>query len=327
MEKFITYDAIMLAEEQSFIRWTLNKDAQAVAFWEEWIEKHPERANVVKEAKDLVLAIKFKEQVLPASEADLMWASIAKQVEERPVTVDEANKSLKVSWRPIMAVAASILLLITAYFIVFDNDYKTIEADKAEWLVHNLPDGSVIDLNAVSKINYKKEDWLDNRVIDLEGEAFFDVQEGNDFQVNTVLGQVTVLGTRFNVYSREGVFRVECFSGKVQVIGNSQDTVILTANQQVSFKDNETDATTLLIPENRTWKAGFFEYDNVTFEEVFEEMERQFDIDIEADKAILNLTYNGYFENSDLEAAFQSVCFTQGLTPKEIGNKRYTITK
>ena len=56
-------------------------------------------------------------------------------------------------------------------------------------------------------------------------------------------------------------------------------------------------------------------------------MERQFDIVIEADETILNLTYNGYFENSDLEAAFQSVCFTQGLTPEQTGKKSYTITK
>jgi len=50
----------------------------------------------------------------------------------------------------------------------------------------------------------------------LFGKAYFDVDKGKTFTVKTDLGTVQVLGTRFDVESRDSIFKVVCYEGSVK---------------------------------------------------------------------------------------------------------------
>jgi len=61
-------------------------------------------------------------------------------------------------------------------------------------------------LNSKSTISFNKTDWKNNRQLTLDGEAYFKVEKGSTFTVNTNNGSVTVLGTQFNVNSTRRFF-------------------------------------------------------------------------------------------------------------------------
>ena len=89
-----------------------------------------------------------------------------------------------------------------------------------------MPDGSSVNLNAGSELEYTSFNWKKNRVLSLGGEAFFKVKKGKTFTVITKEGNVKVLGTQFKVKSREKLYEVTCFEGKVQVV-IQKDTLVL----------------------------------------------------------------------------------------------------
>jgi transmembrane sensor len=96
-----------------------------------------------------------------------------------------------------------------------------------------LPDGSLVTLNANSKLTY--QDWEDekDREVWLEGEAFFEVQKKKrsggrvKFVVHTDALQVEVLGTRFNVSDRRHRTQVVLEEGKIRLrLTKETDTII-----------------------------------------------------------------------------------------------------
>lgn len=79
-----------------------------------------------------------------------------------------------------------------------------------------LPDGSIVLINHNSTVTYDNK--FDPRNIYLEGEAYFKVTNSNKtFTVTTELGEIKVLGTKFNVNSTDDKLEVEVESGKVEL--------------------------------------------------------------------------------------------------------------
>jgi len=80
----------------------------------------------------------------------------------------------------------------------------------------SLPDGSVVLLNQNSELEYQKD--FSDRQVTLRGEAFFKVQKAKEpFVVSTSNGQITVLGTSFNVKEDDQQLEVEVETGSVQL--------------------------------------------------------------------------------------------------------------
>ena len=126
-----------------------------------------------------------------------------------------------------MGVAASFTLLMGALFLLNRPQEISIETGYAETEMIYLPDSSTIHLNAESQVSYSEKGWNKSREISLTGEAFFEVKRGSNFEVRTENGSIQVLGTSFNVRSRNEVFSVACKTGKV-FVSNGQNRIILT---------------------------------------------------------------------------------------------------
>jgi len=81
-----------------------------------------------------------------------------------------------------------------------------------------LPDGSIVWLNADSKLSYSESFSRKNRNVRLEGEGYFEVEYGeHPFVVRTDSTQIKVLGTKFNVknYDDENYIRVSLLEGSI----------------------------------------------------------------------------------------------------------------
>ena len=97
-----------------------------------------------------------------------------------------------------------------------------------------LPDGSIVWLNADSKLSYSESFSRKNRNVQLEGEGYFEVEHGeHPFVVQTDSAQIKVLGTKFNVknYGDENYIKVSLLEGSI---------VLLCINQEFIMKPNQT---------------------------------------------------------------------------------------
>ncbi len=230
-------------------------------------------------------------------------------------------------WRKLLTIAASIVLIFTVstiFYIYGEDDVEKIVVSSKIGEIEKilLPDGSIATLNADSKLSYNEE-W--NREVTLEGEAFFEVMEGDKFSVNTNQGVVQVLGTSFNVYDREDTYVVSCRTGKVQVsISNNTSKEILTKGQEVSLESDTVKRRQITELNIGNWTKGEFYFDNRPVKEVFKELRRQYGIKIQAGK-VGDKIFTGYFIKSDLEVALSMVCEPLNLSYEILDDQKVLI--
>jgi transmembrane sensor len=188
-----------------------------------------------------------------------------------------------------------------------------------------LPDGSQVELNASSNLQFE-ENWGDERMVELQGEAFFEVKKGSSFQVRTNHGIVTVLGTSFNVLSRGEDHQVACKTGKVRVQCGTEE-VTITPGQRVTLNQSHLQVETFQL-DRKDWTDGVFYYENADLSDILEEMERQFSIHITGDQdlwAIRGMTTN--FSKDNLEQAFLKVGAPVGLEFIKIKEQHYRLQR
>lgn len=207
---------------------------------------------------------------------------------------------------PFLRVAAVLaFLLVGSYFYLNSLDEITITQWGESAMIH-LPDSSEVALNSGSELSYNPKTWEMNRMVSLEGEAFFRVAKGKKFSVSTPIGEVAVLGTQFNVQQREGFFEVHCYEGLVQV-DYSNSSIELAAGSTFLVIDNtiiETATTTITQP---TWLKNESSFSSIPLRYVLDELQRQHKIEVSAENVDLNQLFTGTFSNTDLNLALKSI--------------------
>ncbi len=149
-----------------------------------------------------------------------------------------------------LAIAATVSLSLLASWVYFNfpgwgHSYQVYTTTYGETRSLQLPDGSQVVLNANSKLTLSS-DWPTAlieeeafvREVWLEGEGFFDVKKLSKpigFVVHTDDLEVEVLGTRFNVNSREQITRVVLDEGKVKLSTQHQPELIMKPGELVEL--------------------------------------------------------------------------------------------
>lgn len=217
--------------------------------------------------------------------------------------------------RMLWAMAASIALLLgMATFARFYS--KELSAGYGQHISAILPDGSEITLNAGTEVKYHPLWWRFDRKVNLVGEAFFDVAKGKRFDVVSPNGTTTVLGTRFNVYARGDQYEVTCYSGEVRVVSRLSGHVLdITPGEQASLNnDGSLRLSKMKDPKVPvSWMNNMFMFTATPLSVVFEEIERQYAVEI-VFKGENQYLYTGNFSrNQPVEQVLKMVCRPYGL--------------
>ncbi|MDQ7916033.1 FecR family protein [Mesonia sp. MT50] len=210
-------------------------------------------------------------------------------------------------------IAAILVIAIGSYFLFFHSNYTDIDTLAKVTKQVSLPDHSEVVLNANSSISYSKDNWTGNREIHLAGEAFFKVAKGKKFTVITNLGEVTVLGTQFNVRQREESIQVDCYEGLVEVKINNE-TIKLSAGKSLAFRDQQLNQYEN-FDNSSSWLRGKSTFKSIPLREVFKEFERQYAVKIQTKNLTLDQEklFTGSFTHKDIETAIKSVTLPFGL--------------
>ena len=203
------------------------------------------------------------------------------------------------------------LALIFALPIAYDSlTTETFMTQTTDFQTLQLPDGSTIRLNAGSQIKYKKDFNTDHRSLTMTGEAYFDVQNGNTpFVIQTNQGQVTVLGTSFNVRSREDGFEVGVNEGIVKV-SNDSKSVILHKGQMIGVDSNfdEKNLQNISYTNYPDWMHEKLVCEQTPLAEVCDEIERTFGISFEfANPSFSDITVTGVIDAKDLNTVLSTI--------------------
>ncbi|TVQ67098.1 MAG: DUF4974 domain-containing protein [Balneolaceae bacterium] len=224
---------------------------------------------------------------------------------------------------PVYIAAAAVALL--AFGLGFLLYPQSVTAPYGQRAAAVLPDGSTLELNSGTTIQYNRLFGIRNREIRLDGEAFFSVAPGDKpFIVSANRAVVEVTGTAFNVRSRSDdpgfETRVHVASGSVALYpaGQSDRSVTLSAGDWSRWSITmETPRTTEpAAPEHiGEWRENRFHFRNETLGMIFREVERRFDIRIqlEADQAASEVLTAHYTDPGDAERIIEDICHVKGL--------------
>lgn len=223
-----------------------------------------------------------------------------------------------------LRVAAVVVLALFGYLLVSKSPVTTVRTDVAQKEEVKLPDRTTVQLNASSSLAYNANTWSEQRKVDLTGEAFFEVMKGSRFDVNTKDGIVTVLGTQFNVNSRDAYFEVKCFEGHVAVIFE-MDTVHLLATQGVRVVDGNR-LRLAVAGHGPSWTNNESSFDSVPYREVLAEFERQYGVNINTKDVDLNQHFSGSFTHKNYDVALKSITLPLNLKIEKASKKHIVLS-
>lgn len=172
-----------------------------------------------------------------------------------------------------------------------------------------LPDGTKVWLNSSSRVEYAASFFSRKRRVKMDGEAYFEVSHDRHapFVVSTNGLDIRVLGTRFNIRNNEDkhLITTVLLEGSVEasVTGERGTALRLHPSQQLIF---DTDTKSMLLTDIPTaersinWIYGRFSFEHNTLEEIAEELNRCYNVDIRfKDDALRQLRFSGDFQVDD----------------------------
>lgn len=149
-----------------------------------------------------------------------------------------------------------------------------------------LPDGTSVQLNSGATICYPAVFRGRERMVQLEGEAFFEVTHDRKkpFIVRTFATDVKVLGTKFNVRAdKESCeFSVTLAEGSVQVstLADPDRAILMKPDEKVYMADGKLLVRKTKAKDEIRWKDGIIDIDGLDFEALMAKLEMAFGVDI-----------------------------------------------
>ena len=217
-----------------------------------------------------------------------------------------------------------------------ENEQKnTISTSRGKQYQINLPDGTIVWLNAESSLSYPISFAADQRVVELKGEAFFKVAKNKKqpFIVNSNGQEVKVYGTQFNVsaYANDEKIITTLLEGSVGVRNKmGKSSVMLIPGDQSSFSLNDKEIpVSHLEPgdlENAiAWKNGYFRFVDQDILTISKKLSRWYDVDFIFKGKPTNEEFNGSISRSKNLAQVLEMLQNTGEIQFEVQGRRVIV--
>jgi len=225
---------------------------------------------------------RFKNDISPANQRVLLTLSDGStQVMD---SISSGTMSLQGNTRAIKQTGSLALLGDHASKIV----YNTLTTEKGRTFHLQLADGTGVWLDALSSVKFPTSFPRDERVVEVTGQAYFEVAKDvrRPFKVRCGNQVVEVLGTHFNInsYNRTDL-QTTLVEGSVKVVGKNTVPVILNkAGQQARADDSNGGMARLVeavdVDEVMAWKEGRFQFNGCSVEQIMDQLSRWYNLDI-----------------------------------------------
>ena len=322
-------------EDSTFIHWAKQTNQEHIEKWENHLNNHPYEWELAKVAKSLILGIHFKEISENLTDNQRALKSMLSRIGKDDSSIKvRRSKIIKIRNYKRIAAVATFLLMITSliYWQFIHNPIIILATDFGHQVEKVLPDGSTVILNANSKLTYKKQD---SRNVTLEGEAYFNIKKIPEtnaiFHVSTPDLSVKVLGTSFNVNTRNELTKIFLEEGKVRLDVNDArgENIEMNPGDFVSYSkkhDNlEKNLAAVSALQTASWKEGALIFKNTPLMEALFEIEDIYGIQfVIQTESLKKETISGGIPIMDLGVTLKTLTEIYGIRMKSTG-KRYFI--
>lgn len=297
-------------------------EAQHLAQWRAASPEHE------REWQELLALWQITPPHIPQGAAlEIQWANLSARIdaEESEHIVAESWRTRTRQWlaslapqfapRPRWAIAsiALVVLFVLSRWAAFDGapELQTAHAPFGERVQFTLADGSRVELNAGSALRYPTKFSKEARRVELTGEAFFEVQRGaTPFEITTPHASVRVLGTSFNVRTWERATTVFVQTGKVSVRSNHTNgsaALLLEPGQAARCDTLRAPLRLEMTNDAFAWREGKLVFQRRPLAEVLHELQRHFNVRIQAEPALLTHTVTATFANEPLPTVLEAL--------------------
>lgn len=299
---------------------------------EQWLSASPYNREQFEHVSKLWGDISQDEQyALPDKEA--FFQQIKNSIHGQQPAKVHALKKTKF-W---LSIAAGILFIISAAFLytVFHKDQTSsavavISRQTQQQLLHDtLPDGSLAIVNSHSTLAYPTEFGKDERTVQLNGEAWFNVTANavRPFVITVGPIRVKVIGTSFNIRNNTSTVEVAVKTGVVRMISNT-DSITLPAGKKgiYNIKENRFLIENTFRPNEIGYATRIFNFENASLQEIAAQLEKAYNITIIFNNEKLkSCTLSSSFDNKPVEYIFEVLAMTLNIQYK-IENKTVYIS-
>ncbi|HEY1063384.1 MAG TPA: FecR domain-containing protein [Daejeonella sp.] len=236
---------------------------------------------------------RFKNDVLPGDNRAILTLDDGSQINlddaQNGVLASENNTDIRKTGSGQLEYSAGNKLIETV-------KYNTLSTPMGGQYQLSLPDGSRVWLNSGSSIRFPTAFIGKERIIELKGEAFFDIRENKKmpFIVKTNMSMdIRVLGTQFNVmaYDDEKSINTTLLEGSVQLLKESGTAFLEPGQAAILNKGTgKIKVAPADIEEAVAWKNGYFIFSNENIESIMRKVSRWYNVEVD---------YQGNLSNKD----------------------------
>ena len=248
--------------------------------------------------------------------------------------------SLSALWRYAAVVAIIIAVGCISYWQGEVNVKDTfadisVEAPLGSKTKLYLPDGTLVWLNAGSRMTYSQGFGVDNRKVELEGEGYFEVKRNEKipFFVKTKDLQLQVLGTKFNFrdYPEDHEVVVSLLEGKVglnNLLREEKEALLSPDERAVLNKANGFLTVESVTASNASqWTDGYLFFDEELLSDIAKELERSYNVKIHiANDSLKTFRFYGNFvrREQNIQEVLEALASTEKMQYK-IEERNITI--
>jgi len=333
--------------DEFFVRWVKNPGPETDHFWKLWIEKNQDKIQTINEAREIINSIKYKNRYKPSEdEYNETLEHILKQ-HTSWFQLDSYKKNDRLTSMVRYAAVFLTIISFSALMIYLNVENTREETNQTVELIEKqnpngqkstikLEDGTIVKLNAGSKLSYQKVFASHERRVTLAGEAFFDVKRDKNrpFIVETKDLTTIVLGTSFNIksYQEDEKSSVSVASGKVKVMKSQDENIpgsqyfLLNRNQMMTYNlsDNSITKKESISDEFFLWKDNIIHFDHSDFNNIISTLQKWYGVEfiINSNNAFAG-QFNAKYNNESLDLVLEGLKGEYNFEYKIDGEKVY----
>ena len=293
-------------------------DKSALAELKAWIAASTENENYFIQQREVWFSAVSREAALKYNK-DKAFHTFKNRIESQKEVEKTSRRGFRLSalWR--YAAIVTVILAVGCFsYWQGGVDVKdtfadiSVEAPLGSRTKLYLPDGTLVWLNAGSRMTYSQGFGVDNRMIELEGEGYFEVRRNEKlpFFVKTKDLQLQVLGTKFNFrdYPEDHEVVVSLLEGKVELnnlLKKEKEAVLAPDERAILNKTNGLMTVETVTASNASqWTGGYLFFDEELLPDIVKELERSYNVTIRiANDSLNTFRFYGNFVRRPLKIA------------------------
>ncbi|MDR7131603.1 ferric-dicitrate binding protein FerR (iron transport regulator) [Algoriphagus sp. 4150] len=334
--------------DPDFRNWILFPENSNKKYWTKYLKENPSKYPDIIQAKKIILNLSRNTQEVSPERLENTWNNIHKataaeqnQEDEQDNTVPlnaestirnfepeylryiKANQLLKLAAVLVLGVMLVYLARIAfhqkaefqAGIPVVIEDFNSPPGVKSSL---TLSDGSKVILNSGSRLRYVKNFESDQRQVELEGEAFFEVAKDSSrpFRVKTGLVMTTAIGTSFNIKAYSGLpIDVSLTTGRVEVELNFKDKMLISLmpGEALNIDVENQNSNKALFNEEQViaWTSKTIYFKETPFSEIKRVLENWYGVEIYLyNESSHEIEVSGAFKDQTLENVLEGLSYS-----------------